>query len=160
MDNTKKSSTKKNKGRRNGNTLPSSPSAEMLKASVRAVVLALSAAFIFMLAGALIAFSGDDPTSSIQIIALVALYASALLSGFLSSKLGGRGVFLGGSVSAFIFVMLVLLVSLFIGKGASPFSPGQRAIIFLMIIPAVYLGALLGTYKRKKKRQNPYKHKR
>jgi putative membrane protein (TIGR04086 family) len=123
-------------------------------------VFSLSAAFIFMLIGSYFAFRGSDPSAAIAPISLSALYFSSILCGFLSTKLMNGAKFINGSVAGFAFIMLVMLISIFLGTGKQDFSHGLRALLFLLIIPAVYLGVFLGNIKLQKKRKSPYKRRK
>jgi putative membrane protein (TIGR04086 family) len=158
MTNVKKSNGKKiNKGRRSKNSTPVSPTAEMLKVGWRSVVFSLSAAFIFMLIGAAIAFRGADPVKAIIPISLSALYLSSVLCGFLSSKMASGKTLLNGAFSCFLFIMSILTVSFFLGSKNLVFSSGIKTILFLLIIPSVFAGIMLGNFKVVKKRRRPYR---
>ena len=160
MTNVKKSNVKKsNKGHRSKNAQPVSPTAEFVRSGAKSVVLSLSAAFVFVLVGAYIAFRGADPSRAITPIALSALYLSGILCGFLSSKLMKGHLWLNGAMSCFAFMMTVMTVSLFLGGGTSAFSPGTRAVLLLLMIPSVFAGVLLGKFKVVKKRKSPYRRR-
>ena len=161
MSSTKKTNVKsKNKVRRSKNASTLSPTAEMLVSVAKVIVFSLSAAFIFMLIGAYFAFGSTDPSSAIVPISLSALYLSSILCGFLSTRLMKGAKFIGGSLSCFAFIMLIMVVSLFLGVVKQGFTPGIRALLFLLIIPAVYFGVFLGNIKAQKKRKSPYKKRR
>ena len=158
MTNAKKTNSKSNnKGRRSKNTSQASPTAEIIKSGAKSVVFSLSAAFIFMLVGALIAFKSTDPGKTVVPISLSALYLSSILCGFISAKLMRGHVWINGGLSCFMFIMTVMIVSLILGAKDLIFSSGIRAALLLLIIPAVFAGVLLGNFKVVKKRKSPYR---
>ena len=160
MTNTKKSNGRNvSKGRRTKNIEPLSPTLQILKLGACSVLFSISAAFLLMFIATAIAFNSADPCALAAPISLSSLYLAGIFCGFLSSKMHRGSPLLIGSISALMFILTVLVISLFIKPGDTSFTSGTKAILFLSIIPSIFIGSFLGNVKIVKKRKSPYKRR-
>ena len=160
MTNTKKSNGRNTaKGRRTKKVEPISPTLQIVKVGARSVLFSLFAAFLLMFIGTAIVFNTVDPCVLITPISLSSLYLSSIFCGFLSSKLYRSSPLTSGGVSGLMFILTVLIISLFLKPETVTFTAGIQAILFLSIIPAVFLGAFLGNIKIVKKHKSPYRRR-
>ena len=152
MTNAKKSNGRNvSKGRRTKNIEPISPALQIINVGARSVLFSMSAAFLFMLIATAMAFNTADPCVLIMPISLSAIYLTGIFCGFLSSKLHRGAPLVSGAVSGLMLILAVLIISLFLKSETLTFASGTKAILFLAIIPAVFIGAFLGNIKIVKK---------
>ncbi len=112
------------------------------------------AAIILWFAASLAAYSCDDPNSLIPILSLVAVYLASAVGGFVSAKVNGKSGALVGAVSGIMFVLILLLISVFLRGSYSSQSGALTALVLRgASILASAFGGLVGSYKKPKRRR-------
>ena len=155
MTSSKKSTIKK--GHRTKTTEPTSPTFRFVAVCLYSVVLSVSVAFLFILIASAIIIKAPDPIAAIKPTALISLYLSALICGFISKKSSSLPSALIGVTSGLSLTLIVMTVSFFLPNSAqASFLPGTKALLFILIFPTAIIGSLLGGIKMSKKRKSPY----
>ena len=141
----------KQKSRQTSSKSPSSPMLQLLKASAISVLLSVLAAFAFIFIATFVSFKTSNPIKSIIPVGLIALYSAALLCGFISGKSYREHMIVNGLISSFVFMMFILLISLFIPSSAHPLVSSSKTLFFILLFPAVMAGSILSNVKMPKK---------
>jgi len=138
----------KNKKRKNK---PEPSIGGALKFSLYGVITFIISALITSLAAALIAYSTQDPGSSLFPLGLAALYISALAGGFAAYKCHRGLALITGLFCGLACIAVSLLISLFMPAG--DFSPLTVFLSRLPILPCSAVGAAIASVKPRKKRR-------
>ena len=105
---------------------------------------------IAMLIGSAIIFLQSDPTSVLDIGALIAFISGGALSGFLVSKKHAEGGLALSSASALIFTLVLVIISIIASGG----KVAPRALMnYACYLPTAVLFAFIAARKPKPKRR-------
>ena len=134
----------------------SSPISQAMKNSVRGFLLTLPVCVLLIFLSALIALKSPDPDSLVRPLAVASLIISFLTCGFLSGKLNSRSTLLCSALSGGAFILLIMLLSLLLGKNlCDNFSASQRAILYVGAFASSLMGGFLSSFKRKIRHKAP-----
>ncbi len=98
---------------------------------------------------ALIAYSSENPTKSVPLFSLVALIASAAVSGITVSRIKGEGGVKFTALVSLALMLLLLLIAIISGKGSVPPSAFMNYACYMGV---AVISAFLGR-KREKRRK-------
>ena len=87
-----------------------------------------------------------DPTSKIHIASLLSMYISALISGFILSKINKQKYLASGFILGMILFLLNFILSLVFNKDLSVYSIVWKILIIVVCV----LGSALGVKKERK----------
>jgi len=162
MKSSKKSNkTTNQKGRKTRGSEEGSPMITLVTICLRSLLISISAALLIIFITSFVIIKTDDPCSAIIPASLIALYFSATLNGFIANKNENHSALLRSVSSSVTFILFILMFSIIIPFSNSiTFSPGLRAMLFILTIPANMIGAFLGGIKIIKKRKSPYSRRR
>ncbi len=149
--------TNKQRSRQKKKIESQSPLGNLAKGTLKALVMSLSSAFLFMLIAAAIAVNTQDPGNSARPMGIAILIITALISGFFTQKFSGVSTIGSGAASAFVLSVFILIASLLIQNSIEGFTPGARSLMLLLILGGSVLGAILGNVRLVKKRRPKYK---
>ena len=135
----------------------SSPFSLAVKNSALGFFWSLPLCVLLIFISALVAFKAKDPASLTTPLAVASLGLSSAFSGFLSGKLNGRSQMLCSAMSGALLVMLIMVLSLFMGGSyrGEHFSTSNRAILYLASFALSLGGGFLSSVKRKVRRKAP-----
>ena len=111
------------------------------------IASAIAVAFVF----ALIANASENSTENIPLFALASLLVSAAISGVSISRMRGAGGVKFSALVSLTFVLILLLISVIVGKGSVPPSAFMNYASFLGVTT---LAAYLGRKKEGKRRKH------
>lgn len=95
-------------------------------------------------------YNTENPTSKLQLIAIISVYLAAFISAFALSKVNGGLYFWGGLILGSIILALILILSIFI-------KVDNQNIFLQLALPIIsILGAMLG--QKREKRNKHRKH--
>lgn len=142
-----------NKKKRRALAESDSGAVRLLKSSLIGCAVSIATAIVLWIVATVVAYSCNDPDSVISAFAFCAIYAAAVVGGFVSAKINGGGGLVCGAVSGVMITFLLLLVAVFM---RNVYSSGYGALTSLLlrafVVLASILGGLFGTYKRTKRR--------
>ena len=121
---------------------------------IGSLVLGILYSFAFIIALALLAAiflaGAKSPLKNLGAVSLGVFLIGALLSGFVNSKRGGEGGFLYSLITALVFTLALLAISLIASDGR---LSGMHFMNCACYLPAAALAAFLG-------KKNPKRHRR
>ncbi len=91
----------------------------------------------------------NNPTGSMGMMSMLALYICALISGFSVAKFKGEGGALPSVMSSLIFTLILLTVGLILSKGGIPFVTAVNYIVYVLLS----IGGALIACKRSNRRR-------
>ncbi len=118
----------------------------------RSGILSVAVTILLMLVFSLISYKLDNPGAYVKPFAYAALAISALMTGFISSRMQGRSHLISGLVGGFITVIFMFLLSLFF-RGGEGVSALASLGIYALYILISGIGGILGGVKRVKTRR-------
>ena len=133
------------KSRRARATENASPFINLLICGSKAAGVAFLAALVVILAGAFIGISLKDPAKCAEPIGLSAFFISFFVCGFISSKLNRGTPIVTGLISATIYLVPLLIVSLMLKLSSG--GSGTRALLSLLSLPCSVIGAFFGNVR-------------
>ncbi len=110
---------------------------------------ALVMGFVFALIGGAICAASEDPLSRILPVALISLYLSAFLGGWITRRLHKKASLLSGLLCGILLSVWFLLLSLFF-PDSQPFSFPLGLFLRFLILFFSILGGYLGATRPKK----------
>ena len=139
--------TKSRKAKTTENT---SPFIKLLLCGSKAAGVAFLAALAIIFIGGWIGLLFKDPAQSAAPIGYSAFFVSFFICGFVSSRLERGSPIVTGSMSAVIYLIPILIVSLIL-KAYSGGS-GAKALLSLLSIPCSVIGAFFGNIRVAKRK--------
>ena len=132
----------KNKKKGDGGRTPRA----LLPATLSHMAIFIIAVFI----GSAILFMQPNPTALVGAASLSAFIVSGAISGFLNSRMLGRGGFAISSASALIFTLILFIISAVSSGGKIP----SRALMnYLCYLPTAVLFAFIATRRRENRKR-------
>ncbi len=128
------------------------PAPSVLRTAGICMTANIVTAFIVFLIAARILYSMKDPTGGLHMASCISFAVSALISGFISAKLIREKGHTAAAVSAAVFALLLLFISLSVTGGSLPL---YNLVCFAAYAAAGTLGGILGK-KREKRRRRAY----
>ena len=145
-----KKSGRISKSRKAKTTENASPFIKLLLCGSKAAGVGFLAALVIIFLGGLAVFSLKDPARCAELIGLSAFFISFFVCGFVSSKLERGSPAITGLLSAVIYLIPILAVSLIL-KAFSGGS-GARALLSLLSLPCSVIGAFFGNIRIAKRK--------
>jgi hypothetical protein len=105
--------------------------------------------FALTLLGAILLGCLKNPTGSVKPASLAVLILCAIISGFATSKYKGSGGVAAASVTALIFIALMIIASLIAGGGA---LRGMQIMNALCYVPVAILAAFIAKPRERRRR--------
>lgn len=127
---------------------------------VVALAATISIGLLLLLLSACIAYAQPDPSVLSRPLALLSLYSSVLIGGFIAAK-GSQRPFLSAMICGSGTVLALMLLSLIPGgKSASTPSPLFILGMYAGVIAVAAVGAVISTKKPKKRPSHHKTHRR
>lgn len=125
--------------------------------SLYGLLISLGIGLALTLLVSAILYSLDDPGRYVTPTAIIVLYVSALMGGFITAKLCGGSALLCGGLYSLMMLVLMFVVSLLFGDTYSseyslPLAVGLRGIALALALFGAVTGAKQPTKKRKRNR--------
>lgn len=139
--------TKSRKAKTTENT---SPFIKLLLCGLKAAGVAFLAALAIIFIGGWIGASLRDPAQSAAPIGFSAFFISFFICGFVSSRLERGTPIVTGLLSAVIYLVPILIVSLILKAHSG--GSGVRALISLLSLPCAVIGAFFGNVRVAKRK--------
>ncbi len=146
--------TKKRRTKTFGSSLPKTKTSGIFRSTLRGYLFSLAIGAVMTLVLSVAVYSLADPGRYITPVSFCILYISSLFGGFLSVKFNRGSALLCGLLSAAMWLVTMLLLSLFFSGAYSAdrslgLSVGLRGVLALLSV----LGAMIGTYKGTQKKR-------
>ena len=126
--------------------------AEFFKNSIKGVLVSILSGAVLLLLFGWICFSRADPSALTGILGRAALYISAFLGGFFAARFNREAGLLSGLLTGGIFMLFVIMLSLFLRGGSEPIG-FMTWIMFLLVALLGGVGGYLGTPNGKKRKR-------
>ena len=128
-----------------------SPLKRVLFSSIIGATMTLGIGFVLLLIACLIATKAADPLSLITSLSMLALFPANFLGGFIAFKKNGGSPIACGCVTAAIWGVVSLILSLcLVNTPSAGYGLWQHVLLHSASAIFCILGALAGSYKPKK----------
>lgn len=128
----------------------SSPFTKLLLCGLKAASVAFLAALAIIFIGCFIGSSMKDPAIFAEPIGLAAFFSSFFVCGFVSSRIERGSPIVTGLLSAAIYLIPILSVSLILK--ATTGGEGNKAVLSLISLPCSVIGAFFGNVRIAKRK--------
>lgn len=125
---------------------------DFFKNSIKGVLVSILSSAVLLLLFGWICFSRADPSALTGILGRAALYISAFLGGFFAARFNRETGLLSGLLTGGIFMLFVIMLSLFLRGGSEPMG-FMTWIMFLLVALLGGVGGYLGTPNGKKRKR-------
>ena len=130
--------------RHRGDRMPRSPFLRILRASGLGIFAGSAVSALILLIGAFAVSQTEDPGMLLQPIAILSLGFSSVICGFVTVRSATGTSFPVYAVSACLWILLCTLFSMLLPSGVGGFSSVYSALLRLLQVLFVLLGAFIG----------------